>query len=109
MKRSVETSEFLKYRAEHIVPKVANQMEKAILEKDFKKFAELTMKDSNQFHAVCRDTYPPCVYMNDISQLTVELVHEYNSAVNETKVYFYFRFFKEQIATKKEAQIPTQN
>ncbi|XP_033223184.1 diphosphomevalonate decarboxylase [Belonocnema kinseyi] len=90
MKRSVETSEFLKHRAEHIVPKVANQMEKAILEKDFEKFAELTMKDSNQFHAVCRDTYPPCVYMNDISQLTVELVHEYNYAVNKTKVAYTF-------------------
>ena len=86
MKRSVETSELLKYRAEHIVPRVANEMENAILEKNFKKFAELTMRDSNQFHAVCRDTYPPCVYMNDISQLTVELVHAYNSSVNETKV-----------------------
>lgn len=90
MKRSVETSELLKYRAEHIVPKVANEMEKAILEKNFEKFAELTMKDSNQFHAVCRDTYPPCVYMNDISQLTVELVHAYNSAVGKAKVAYTF-------------------
>lgn len=90
MKRGVETSELLKYRAEFIVPKIANQMEKAILEKDFQQFAKLTMKDSNQFHAICRDTYPPCAYMNDVSQLAVELVHAYNSTVNETRVCIFF-------------------
>ncbi|XP_043463230.1 diphosphomevalonate decarboxylase [Leptopilina heterotoma] len=90
MKRSVETSELLKYRAECIVPKVAKQMEKVILEKNFEQFALLTMKDSNQFHAICRDTYPPCAYMNDISQLAIELVHAYNSAVNETRVAYTF-------------------
>lgn len=89
MKRSVETSELLKYRAESIVPKVAKQMEKAILEKNFEQFALLTMKDSNQFHAICRDTYPPCAYMNDVSQLAIELVHAYNSAVNETRVCLF--------------------
>ena len=28
---------------------------------------QLTMADSNQFHATCLDTYPPIFYMNDTS------------------------------------------
>lgn len=58
----------------------------AILEKNFPVFAELTMKDSNQFHAVCLDTYPPCVYMNDVSQSVVSVIHKYNNALGAIKV-----------------------
>lgn len=48
------------------------------------------MKDSNQFHAVCLDTYPPCVYMNDISHSVVEFVHKYNIMCGQTKVAYTF-------------------
>lgn len=58
----------------------------AILEKNFPVFAELTMKDSNQFHAVCLDTYPPCVYMNDVSHSVVSVIHKYNNASGAIKV-----------------------
>ncbi|XP_015604363.1 diphosphomevalonate decarboxylase [Cephus cinctus] len=88
MKRSIETSELLKYRAEHVVPRRANEMNEAILQKNFEKFAELTIKDSNQMHAVCQDTYPPCHYMNDVSFTLVNLAHSYNSAANEIKVAY---------------------
>ena len=50
----------------------------AIREKDFDTFASLTMRDSDNMHAVCLDTYPPCVYMNDISHAAVNLVHKIN-------------------------------
>jgi len=86
MKRSLQTSELLQYRITHTVPKRADKMQQAIVEKDFKTFAELTMKDSNEMHAVCLDTYPPCVYMNDISNNIVNLIHSYNDAVNDIKV-----------------------
>lgn len=86
MKRAVETSELLKYRAEVSVPRRVEEIIKAIVDKDFPKFAELTMKDSNQFHATCLDTYPPCVYMNDTSHAIAELVHAYNAASGEIKV-----------------------
>lgn len=86
MERSVRTSELLKYRSTVIVPQRAKEMQQAILDRDFSKFAELTMKDSNQFHAVCLDTYPPCVYMNDVSHSIVKFVHEYNRVCNEVKV-----------------------
>lgn len=43
-------------------------MEKAYLQKDFETFGRITMQDSNQFHSVCLDTFPPIFYMNDISR-----------------------------------------
>lgn len=92
MKRGVQTSEFLKYRAEKIFPKRVEEMHKAIIDKNFESFAELTMKDSNNMHAACLDTYPPCVYMNDVSHSIVDLVHAYN-AINGTKVNENFFFF----------------
>jgi diphosphomevalonate decarboxylase len=67
----------------------------AITGKDFETFADITMKDSNQFHAVCLDTFPPNVYMNDTSHTIVNLIHAYNSASGKTKVgtiYIYNRF-----------------
>lgn len=55
-------------------------MEKAIKEKDFEKFARITMADSNQFHAVCLDTSPPIFYLNDVSRAIIALVEELNRA-----------------------------
>ena len=90
MKRGMETSELLKYRAKHIVPERTNRIQQAIIEKDYKTFAELTMKDSNQMHAAVLDTYPPCTYMNDVSHAVVELIHSYNEAVNSVKVAYTY-------------------
>ena len=36
------------------------------------------MRDSNNMHAVCLNSYPPIKYMNDTSHDIVNLVHEYN-------------------------------
>ena len=88
MKRSAETSELLKHRAKNIVPKRVKEMQEAILTKNFEKFAELTMKDSNQMHAVAMDTYPPCFYLNDVSHTLIDLIHSYNDAVGSTKVAY---------------------
>ncbi|XP_076623411.1 mevalonate diphosphate decarboxylase [Colletes latitarsis] len=90
MKRGMETSELLKHRVKHIVPEMANKMQQAIIDKDFKTFAELTMKDSNQLHAVTLDTYPPCVYMNDISHAIADLIHSYNDAINDIRVAYTY-------------------
>jgi len=78
MRRSVETSHLFKIRANDIVPERTEQMVKAIREKDFDTFASLTMRDSDNMHAVCLDTYPPCVYMNDVSHAAVSLIHKIN-------------------------------
>jgi len=82
MERSVETSPLLKFRAEHCVPSRIKDMMQAIQDKNFSKFAEITMKDSNQFHAVCQDTYPPCVYLNSTSHQVSLLVHQVNNLSN---------------------------
>ncbi|XVF41317.1 hypothetical protein PTKIN_Ptkin01aG0270900 [Pterospermum kingtungense] len=67
MRESVETSLLLQHRAKEVVPKRTLQMEEAIKNRDFTSFAQLTCADSNQFHAICLDTYPPIFYMNDTS------------------------------------------
>ncbi|XP_029163993.1 diphosphomevalonate decarboxylase [Nylanderia fulva] len=107
MKRSMETSEFLQYRITHTVLERTNKIQQAIVEKDFKTFAELTMKDSNQMHAVCLDTYPPCVYMNDISTSIMNLIHSYNDAVNDVKVAYTFDAGPNATLYLLEKDVPT--
>lgn len=48
MARSVVTSELIKYRVEKCVPQRIHSMTQAIRDRNFPKFAEVTMKDSNQ-------------------------------------------------------------
>ena len=55
-------------RADSIVPERTEKMIAAIHKKDFNSFAEMTMRDSNSFHAVCQDTFPPCNYMNQVGK-----------------------------------------
>lgn len=90
MARSVVTSELIKYRVEKCVPQRMHSMIQAIKDRDFSKFAEVTMKDSNQFHAICIDTFPPCVYMNDVSHAIVNYIHAFNQLEGETKVAYTF-------------------
>ena len=65
-------------------------MEAAILARDFEVFGRITMQDSNQFHAVCADTYPPVFYMNDTSRAIVGLVHKINDAAGRVKAAYTF-------------------
>ncbi|KAF4532211.1 hypothetical protein B566_EDAN002274 [Ephemera danica] len=90
MQRSVETSELLQHRVKHSVPPRIEAISKAIVERDFATFAAITMKDSNQFHAVCLDTYPPAVYLNDVSHAIIRLVHQYNQECGKVKVAYTF-------------------
>ncbi|KAI8824076.1 diphosphomevalonate decarboxylase [Fimicolochytrium jonesii] len=78
MQATVETSELLQERIKQ-VPKRMEDMKAAIHNKDYDAFAELTMRDSNQFHAVCLDTFPPITYLNDVSRAVIHLITTYNS------------------------------
>ncbi|KAM4592503.1 diphosphomevalonate decarboxylase isoform 2-T2 [Odontesthes bonariensis] len=90
MQTSVQTSCLLKHRAESVVPRRMLEMTEAVQRRDFPAFAELTMKDSNQFHATCLDTYPPIFYLSSVSQQVIHLVHRYNKHYGETRVAYSF-------------------
>jgi len=86
MQSTIKTSLLMNERINNIVPARMEAMKKAVLDKDFQSFAELTMRDSNQFHAVCLDTYPPIFYMNDTSRAIIQLIHEYNATSPDGKL-----------------------
>jgi len=90
MRNSVKTSELLKYRAEYSVPPRTDTIVKAIEERDFQSFADITIRDSNQFHAICQDTYPPCVYMNQTSHSVSSMVHQINDHFGEKVACYTF-------------------
>lgn len=68
------------------MPERMKEMTRCIQEQDFQAFAQLTMKDSNQFHATCLDTFPPISYLNDTSRRIIQLVHRFNAHHGQTKV-----------------------
>ncbi|KAF0426371.1 Diphosphomevalonate decarboxylase [Gigaspora margarita] len=92
MQNTVNTSTLLQHRIEHVVPLRMKSMIKAIHERDFQKFAEITMQDSNQFHAMCLDTYPPIFYLNDVSRAIIRVITEYNSSNPERKLKAAYTF-----------------
>jgi len=61
------------------------EMTRCVQERDFQAFGQLTMKDSNQFHATCLDTFPPISYLSDTSRRIVQLVHRFNAHHGQTK------------------------
>lgn len=87
---TVQNSQLFRHRVEHCVGERVERITRAIVERDFATFAEVTMKDSNQFHAVCMDSYPPIVYMNEVSHSVVRLVHSYNKHVGAARVAYTF-------------------
>ncbi len=80
MLTTVQTSSLMAHRAAHVVPARMKAMEQALQQRDFAAFAELTMRDSNSFHAVCLDTYPPISYMTDISRRVVQVLTRFNGS-----------------------------
>lgn len=61
-------------------------MKEIIANKDLEKLCEITMKDSNNFHAVCRDSFPSINYMNDTSNFIQKCVNQINSKSGKTIV-----------------------
>jgi diphosphomevalonate decarboxylase len=90
METSRKTSLLLQHRAAHIVEPRLAEIENAFLQKDFNTFGRITMQDSNQFHAVCMDTYPPIFYMNDVSKSIIKLVHVFNEYFGEIRAAYTF-------------------
>ena len=74
MKITKETSELFKYRIKDIVIKNLENLKISLKEKDFNTLAETIIKDSNNFHACCRDSYPSFNYLNEQSEYIIKAV-----------------------------------
>ncbi|CDK26220.1 unnamed protein product [Kuraishia capsulata CBS 1993] len=90
MQLTVATSELFAERIGTVVPKRFKEMSEAIKKRDFAAFAEMTMKDSNSFHAVCLDSYPPIFYLNDTSKRIIKLIHVLNETEGEIIAAYTF-------------------
>ncbi|TKA50440.1 hypothetical protein B0A55_13287, partial [Friedmanniomyces simplex] len=90
MQATVKTSELFRHRAEHVVPERMKSLETAIESRNFEAFADLTMKDSNNFHATCLDTSPPIFYMNDTSRAAVRVCEAVNTQAGKTVCAYTF-------------------
>ncbi|QPG75063.1 diphosphomevalonate decarboxylase [Brettanomyces nanus] len=90
MQLTVGSSDLFEYRVKNVVPPRYKEMEQSIIKKNFEKFAELTMRDSNSFHAVCLDSYPPIFYMNDTSKRIVKLINELNKSQGRNVAAYTF-------------------
>jgi len=90
MQATVATSALFSQRANIVVPARMKAMISAIQAKDFETFAELTMADSNSFHAVCLDTVPPIFYLNDYSRAAIRIVEEINKCAGRKVAAYTF-------------------
>lgn len=90
MQATVATSGLFRHRAEVVVPARMEAMKAAIQKRNFEAFAELTMADSNQFHAVCLDTLPPIFYLNDVSRAAIRVVEEINRVAGKSIAAYTF-------------------
>lgn len=90
MVRSVKTSDLLAHRAKHIVAPRMKAMYEAYEKRDFETFGTLMMRDSNQFHATCLDTYPPVFYLTDDSRRVIQFVHKLNDAAGRLCAAYTF-------------------
>ncbi|KAG6016034.1 hypothetical protein E4U43_004324 [Claviceps pusilla] len=90
MQQTVATSGLFQQRITQVVPANMKTMEEAVQAKDFAKFAEVTMRESNSFHACCADTYPPIFYMNDVSRAAIRAVESINAAAGKTIAAYTF-------------------
>ncbi|KAI0010526.1 Diphosphomevalonate decarboxylase [Xylariaceae sp. FL0662B] len=90
MQQTVATSDLFRARVSAVVPAHMDRMEAAVRGRDFAAFAEVTMKESNSFHACCMDTYPPIYYMNDVSRAAVRAVEAINAAAGRTVAAYTF-------------------
>ena len=90
MQATVATSSLFQQRVQEVDGKRMSAMEEAIQSRNFENFAELTMRDSNSFHACCLDTYPPITYLNDVSRAAIRAVEQVNAWARKTVAAYTF-------------------
>jgi diphosphomevalonate decarboxylase len=84
MQLTAATSQLFAARVAAVVPKYMAAITKAIQDRDFESFGMTTMRDSNNFHATCLDTWPPITYLNDASRAVMQAVMAINAKAGRT-------------------------
>ncbi|CAL8081996.1 unnamed protein product [Calicophoron daubneyi] len=90
MRRSVLTSDLFHHGRLESVRRHEHELLDAISARNFPDFAEVVMRESNQLHAICLDTWPPCVYLSQVSLEIIRWVHTVNSYLKRTVVAYTF-------------------
>ncbi|VDO14463.1 unnamed protein product [Rodentolepis nana] len=90
MRRTTVTSSLFQEARGKVVKERVPQFIRAFQCRDFELLAELTMRESNELHAVCLDSYPPVVYLNATSFAIMEFVHTLNSNAGRNMAAYTF-------------------
>ena len=90
MQWSLETSPMMPQRIEEVVPRRMLEVSEAIRQRDFDRFAEITMLDSDDLQAVCATTTPKIQYATEDSYAMIRLVHALNKQKGRRIVGYTF-------------------
>ncbi|MFQ5405807.1 MAG: diphosphomevalonate decarboxylase [Candidatus Micrarchaeia archaeon] len=88
MRQTIETSPLYRARLDYL-PEALEKMRQAVTAKNFEDFAEITMRESDNMHAVMLDTWPPITYLNDVSRQIMHTVRE-DLNIGETRAAYTF-------------------
>ena len=89
MKQTIETSTLYPARLEYL-PGIIEKTRSAILKKDLPSLLEIIMRESSNMHATMLDTWPPIMYLNDISKQIIYAIINYNDSVGEIRAGYTF-------------------
>ena len=64
------------------------------------------MQDSNQFHAICLDTYPPIFYLNDTSRRVIQLISRYNELHPRLRAAYTFDAGPNAVIIAQSCHVP---
>lgn len=90
MRRTTATSPLFQEARAKVVKERAPQFIRAFQCRDFELLAELTMRESNELHAVCLDSWPPMIYLDATSFAIMEFVHTLNNNAGRNMVGYSY-------------------
>ncbi|GET87709.1 diphosphomevalonate decarboxylase, putative [Leishmania tarentolae] len=90
MQQSLKTSPMMQDRIASVVPARMNAVKQAIEERDFHKFAEITMADSDDLQAICYTTEPRIQYATEESYAMIRLIRAFNAKKGYNVIAYTF-------------------
>lgn len=90
MQLSLKTSPMMQERIASIVPRRMEEISVAVSNRDFDRFAEITMLDSDDLQQVCATTVPKVQYATEDSYAMIRLIHAFNKAKGKRTLAYTF-------------------